>query len=50
MKLIFVGEFFCRIIRTVSAVFIVIPYFLFMLSMGFSVVLRYWFMMDMSEG
>jgi hypothetical protein len=40
---------FGRTIRTASVVFIVMPYFLFMLSIGLSVVLRYWSMMDMSE-
>jgi hypothetical protein len=45
-----VGEFFGRTIRTASVIFIVVPYFLFMLSIGLSVVLWYWSMMGMSEG
>jgi hypothetical protein len=44
------GEFFGRTIRIVSAIFIVMPYFLFMLSISLSVVLRYWSMMNVSEG
>jgi hypothetical protein len=49
MKLIFLLVNFGRTIRTASVVFIVMPYFLFMLSICLSVVLWYWSMMDMSE-
>jgi hypothetical protein len=49
MKLIFLLMNFGRTIRTASVVFIVMPYFLFMLSICLSVVLWYWSMMDMSE-
>jgi hypothetical protein len=49
MKLIFLLVHFGTTIRTPSDIFIVIPYFLFMLSTGLSVVLRHWSMMDMSE-
>jgi hypothetical protein len=49
MKLIFLLVNFGRTIRTASVVFIVMPYFLFILSIGLSVVLRYRSMMDMSE-
>jgi hypothetical protein len=49
MKLIFLLMDFGRTIRTASVVFIVMPYFLFMLSIGLSVVPWYWSMMDLSE-
>jgi hypothetical protein len=50
MKLIFLLVNFGRTIRTASVVFIVMPYFLFILSISLSVVLWYWSMMDMSGG
>jgi hypothetical protein len=51
MKLILLLMNFSRTIRTVSDYFIVSALFsFFMLSIGRSVVLRYWSLVDMSEG
>jgi hypothetical protein len=45
----FLVDEFGRTIRTMSVIFIVMHYFLFMLNIGLSVVLCYWSMMDTSE-
>jgi hypothetical protein len=49
MRLIFLLVNSGRTIRTASVVFIVMLYFWFMLSIGQSVVLRYWSVMDISQ-
>jgi hypothetical protein len=50
MKLILLLVNFSRTIRTASVYFIVYVLFFFMDRIGMSVVLRYWSLVDMSEG
>jgi hypothetical protein len=50
MKLILLLVNFSRTIRTASVYFVVYALFFFMDRIGMSVVLRYWSLVDMSEG